>query len=230
MNPQRKKFFMERSHSQNSVKAYISSIYEGEGKILENIKKSITDNDLRQINIDEYEGQILQFLVSICNAKKVVEIGTLVGYSTIWIAKALPEDGKVYTFEADKKTYEVAKNNFLKAGEYSNKINLIFGNAHEKLEDIESQGSFDAIFIDAEKRGYPEYLDWAEKNIRKDGFIIADNTFLNGAVTDESLVNDKNIKQVMAMKEFNQRLADKDKYQSIILPTAEGLSVAKKLF
>lgn len=229
MNPTDQKKSNERSYHGSPQKSYISSIYGGEEKILQNVKKSIEEKGLRKINIDEYEGRMLEFLITLCNARKIVEIGTLAGYSTIWLARALPEGGKIYTFESEKNAYDIAKANF---EEYKNrnKIELIFGNAHEKLSDIEDKGPFDATFIDAEKRGYPKYLDWAENNIRKDGLIIADNTFLKGAVYDDNLLNEKNEKQVAAMKEFNRRLADKNKYSSIILPTEEGLSVAKKLF
>ncbi len=219
---------MARNHSKNLRNQYISGLYAIKENIFEVVEKSIEENDLRQINIDEYEGQILKFLISICNAKEVIEVGTLAGYSTLWIASALPKDGKLFSFEYDKRAYDVAKAN-IEISDYKNNIELIFGNAHEELNNLPNK-QYDAIFIDAEKRGYPKYLDWAEKHIKKGGVIIADNSFLNEAVYDETKINDKNIKQVNSMKEFNIRLANQEKYQSIILPTVEGLSVAKKLF
>ena len=113
------------------------------------------------------------------NSKTVIEIGTLVGYSTIWIARALPAGGRVISFERDEKVAAVARENISKS-DVANRIEIIVGDAHEKLKDIKNRGPFDAMFIDAEKGGYCKYLDWAEKNIRSGGLILADNTFMFG--------------------------------------------------
>lgn len=230
---------MARTDVKNSKNSYICNLYaSAEEKIIfDSVKKSIVENGLRQINIDEVEGRMLEILISVHGASKIVEIGTLAGYSTLWLAKALPEGGKLYSFEFEEKAYDVAKRN-IENSPYADKIEVILGDAHEKLSDIEGEGDssgsddgkFDAIFIDAEKRGYPAYLDWAEENIRKNGLIIADNTLLGGAVYNAELQNDRNAKLVAAINIFNERLADTSKYQSIIFPTDEGLSVAKKLF
>jgi predicted O-methyltransferase YrrM len=214
----------------NSQKSkYIKDLFAPEDTTLRAVQKSISDNGLRPINVGAEEGKLLQILLKLAGAKTVVEVGTLVGYSTIWIARSLPEGGKVYSFEREEKTAKVAKEN-INNSDVADKVEILVGDAHAKLKEIENHGPFDAIFIDAEKQGYCKYLDWAEKNLRKGGLIIGDNTFLFGLVYNEDESEKKYADSIPVMKEFNQRLADKTKYDGIIIPTVEGLTVAIKKF
>jgi predicted O-methyltransferase YrrM len=208
---------------------YIESLFASEDEELLNIKKSIEINGLRAINISPYEGKILNILLQVHQAVKVVEVGTLVGYSTTWIARALPENGKVYSFEKGEKIANIARENISKT-EIANKVEIISGDAHEMLKTIENKAPFDAIFIDAEKTGYLKYLEWADKNIRIGGLIIADNVLYKGKVAENKFENSREEKTIKAIREFNEAISDNKKYQSIILPTLEGLSVSIKLF
>jgi predicted O-methyltransferase YrrM len=208
---------------------YIKELYGEEDASLKAVTQSIVDNNIRPINIGADEGRLVQILLKLHKAKTVIEVGTLAGYSTIWIARALQAGGKVYSFENDEKVAKIARDNISKS-DVANRVEIIVGDAHEKLKDIRNKGPFDAMFIDAEKGGYCKYLDWAEKNIKSDGLILADNTFMFGLAYDDGLPSGKYTKEVPVMKEFNRRIADKSKYEGIIIPTVEGLTVAIKKF
>lgn len=211
--------------SASAASSYVKALFAAEDKTLKDTIKSIETNGLRPINIGADEGKLLQILIKLHGSITIVEVGTLVGYSTIWLARALPENGKVFSFEKDERTAEVAKQNILNS-DVAHKIEIITGDAHAMLKTIEDKAPFDAIFIDAEKGGYCKYLDWAEKNIRKNGLIIGDNTFLHGDVFQEN----PSEKMAIVMKEFNSRLSNDKNYDGIIIPTNAGLTVAIKKF
>ncbi|AMP05522.1 mycolic acid cyclopropane synthetase family protein [Collimonas pratensis] len=170
------------------------------------------------------EGKIIHVLLKMINAKTVLEIGTLGGYSATWIARALPDDGKLVCIEKSEEHYLIAKQNFDSITE-GKKINLLKGDAKEILQNFDS--SFDAIFIDANKSAYPYYLEQASRLLRKNGLIIADNTFLFGQVYDPAINGDKE-KIVGAMREFNKQISDSARFTSVILPTDDGLTIAIK--
>lgn len=155
--------------------------------------------------------------------KKVVEVGTLAGYSAIWMSGAISSSGIVYTIEKNEEHAKIAQQNFEK---YKN-IRLIHGDAKICLNQIKQDGPFDMMFIDADKSAYPNYLDWAEANIKKGGLIVADNTLLFGTIACSL---NKSKSSWVAMNEFNERLSDKFKYDSVILPTKDGLTIAIKKF
>ncbi len=206
---------------------YISNLYAPETPAQRHIRASIEQNNLRPINLNSPEAKIVQILIKLSNIRKIVEFGTHAGYSAASMAAALPEDGKIYTFEKDPKTAEIALNNFKHLG-LDNKIEVIIGDAHENLETF-NPSEIDMVFIDAEKQGYTNYLKWSYDNLKKGGLIIADNTFLFESMYDpEIAAAQENKKLVNAMHEFNNALADPLKFESIILPTDEGLSVAIK--
>lgn len=182
------------------------------------------------IQIGAEEGRILQLLIALHDTRTIVEIGTLAGYSTIWMARALPEGGHIYTINKDPAHIEMAEGFFAKC-ECRSKITQLAGDAHKILPTLSQKGEqFDMVFIDADKISYPAYLDWAEKNIRKGGLIIADNTFLGGAMLEKTPPENIAPTTWKNMRSFNERLADKSKYNATIIPTREGLSVAIKLF
>lgn len=205
---------------------YISELFASETDLQKDIaEKARLDN--KAINISAIEGKILEVLAASINASKIVEVGTLYGYSSSWLVRSLPEDGVIYSIERDAENFKVAES-FLANAPYRKKVKFILGAAKEKLNELEKDGPFDLVFIDADKPSYPEYLDWAEKNVRKGGVIIGDNTFLFGGVYGEG---EEGLKEstIKKMQEFNWRLSDEKKYRSIILPTVEGMTIAIKL-
>ncbi|WP_338406408.1 MULTISPECIES: O-methyltransferase [unclassified Wolbachia] len=205
--------------------SYIRNLFAKEYKTIE--EYCILEKK-QHIQIGPEEGKLLSLFIKIHKIKSIVEIGTLYGYSSICMAKALLEDGHIYTIENNPQYSRIAKKNF-SAFNLSDKITLIEGNALEKLNELSAKAPFDMIFIDADKGGYPKYLDWAESYIKQDGLIVADNTLLFNTVFLESPPKEVSEKSWHAMREFNNRLSDEKKYFSILIPTDEGMTVALKL-
>lgn len=204
---------------------YIRNLFAKEQK---EAKKLCTFGKKQRIQISPEEAKLLSLFIKIHKVKSIVEVGTLYGYSSICMAQALPEDGHVYTIENDSQHSEIAKKNFLKLN-LNHKITLMEGIALEKLNELSTKAPFDMIFIDADKSGYPKYLDWAELYIKQGGLIIADNTLLFNTVFLESSPKGVSKKSWYFMREFNQRLSNEKKYYSILIPTEEGMTVALKL-
>lgn len=213
-----------RENRETEKSLYIESLYASEDNILKTIIEQIKTADYA-IQITAAEGKLLQFLILLSGANKIVELGTHYGYSTIWMAKALEEDGMIYTIEKDQTRALKAKENF-KNSNCKCKINLINNNAIDALKTLTEE--YDLIFIDAVKSEYNQYLNWADQHIKKGGVIIADNTLLSGAVFDCNYKGKFNTKTVKAMQDFNLAIANKQKYHSIMLPTEEGLTIAIK--
>ena len=140
---------------------------------------------LPAIQVSSVEGKLLHLLVQIMGARNILEIGTLGGYSTIWMARALPEGGRIITLEADPKHAEVARKNFVRSGVES-KVELRLGKALDTLPEVAADGlgPFDMFFIDANKSNMPEYFEWSLKLARAGSVIIADNVVREGAVLD----------------------------------------------
>ncbi|MES0033455.1 O-methyltransferase [Mesorhizobium sp. M0040] len=144
------------------------------------------DQGLPPIDVSPAQGKLLSLLARMQGAKKVLEIGTLGGYSTIWMARALPMDGKVVTLELDPHHASVARSNFERAG-VSGRVELRVGPALQSLAALgaENAGPFDFIFIDADKPNNPHYLSWAMRLSRPGTVIVCDNVIRDGAVVNE---------------------------------------------
>ena len=209
--------------------SYSSELFAKEDAHLLKIREALRADAKEGINIDPYEGRLLQLLISLSQTQTVIEIGTLYGYSTLWMARALPENGRLISFENNPESHRKARA-LLSDTEVWNRIDLRLGSAHELLSELDAKGPYDMVFIDANKTGYPAYLDWAEKNIKKTGLIVGDNTLLFGHMVGRDRGVQLPEKTVQAMREFNQRLADTDKYRAVLIPTLEGITIAQKLF
>ncbi|EAL57874.1 O-methyltransferase, partial [Wolbachia endosymbiont of Drosophila ananassae] len=146
--------------------SYIRNLFAKEYKTIE--EYCILEKK-QHIQISPEEGKLLSLFIKIHKIKSIVEIGTLYGYSSICMAKALLEDGHIYTIENNPQYSRIAKKNF-SAFNLSDKITLIESNALEKLNELSAKAPFDMIFIDADKGGYPKYLDWAESYIKQMGY------------------------------------------------------------
>jgi len=138
---------------------------------------------LPSIQVSPTQGKLLHLLAMSLGARKILELGTLGGYSTIWMARALPAGGRLITLEADAKHAEVARANIARAG-LANVVDLRLGRAQETLPKLADEAPFDLIFIDADKTGYPEYFQWAMKLTRRGSVIIADNVVRKGEIVN----------------------------------------------
>jgi len=207
---------------------YTRELFTTEGKDLQEISQDLSEQE-RRMQLGPEEAKILFVLLRAINAKNIIEIGTLAGYSAIWMAKALPADGKIFCIESNQDRIPIIKKNAQKYN-VSEKISIHEGKALDVLPSLEKHAPFDMIFIDADKGNYSNYLKWAENNIRKKGLIVGDNTFLFGSVYQKEKPQNISKNSWIAMQEFNRRLSDPSKYSSIILPAAEGMTIAVKEF
>jgi predicted O-methyltransferase YrrM len=205
----------------NDVHArYITEVFAPHDPVLAQVYEAIPKRGLPAITIKPEEGRFLQFLVAACGARTVVEIGTLGGYSGIWLARGLPPEGKLITLEKEPRHADVAREHFALAG-LSERVELRLGDAHALLPQLAANSPFDFCFIDAEKQGYGFYLDWALANIRPGGIIAAHNAFRNGAVVDESNHEPDND----YMRSFNRRFAAEPRLISTIFPAGDGMLI-----
>jgi caffeoyl-CoA O-methyltransferase len=208
----------------DQISQYISSLFAGEDSALQRAREESPKLGLPAISIKPEEGLFLQFLACASGAKKAVEIGTLGGYSGIWIARGLHPGGVLYTLDKETRHAEVARAHFAAAG-VSDVIEVLVGDAHSLLLELSDQGPFDFVFIDAEKPGYPAYFDWAIVHTRQGGIIAAHNAFRMGTVTD--LGQDDAHSELM--RQFNQQVASDERLISTIYPAGDGTLIAVKV-
>jgi len=212
----------------SKVDNYISSLLAPEDTALTDTIKSLDIEGLPQHSVSANQGKFLQVMMIACNAKKVLELGTLGGYSTIWIARALPDNGKVITIEIDKHHGDVAQKNIDNAG-LSHKVDLRVGKALDILPQIsaESDEPFDMIFIDADKPPYTEYFHYALKLSRPGTLIICDNVIREGKILDNYSSDEK----VKGVQRFNKMLSENKEVTATILHTVgvkeyDGMAIA----
>lgn len=177
-----------------------------------------------QISLSSVEARMMSFLIHQNKCRKFIEIGTLTGYSALWILKALPSDGQLWTFEIDDRHASAAREVLA----FDPRARVVQGDAEVELRTIEALGPFDGIFIDGNKAAYGRYLQWAEKHLCSGALILADNVYLGGSVLGGG-DGWGSPKQIEIMNQFNARLADPQLYASCLIPTDEGLLAAVKL-
>lgn len=205
---------------------FVRDIMAVEDPALRRIRERTVKDGLPPISIGPDEGKLLDFLVRACGARKAVEVGTLAGYSGSWIARALPEGGRLHTFEYLEKHAAVARRNFQLAG-VAAKTTIHVGAARETLPKIEKEGPFDFCFIDADKVNYPYYLKWAVEHTRPGAVIAADNAYLFGKVHLSAKKAGDDAAAVPAMQQVLGAMADRVLFSSCaMIPTGEGLAVA----
>jgi predicted O-methyltransferase YrrM len=165
---------------------------------------------LPDIAVSATQGKLLNLLARVQGARNILEVGTLGGYSALWLAKALPPGGRLVTLEADRKHAEVARANLARAG-YGNQVQVRLGAALDTLPELEREGAgpFDLVFIDADKRSNPEYFQWAVKLSRRGALIIVDNVVRGGKVLDGASEDEavQGVRRLVAMMGMETRVA-----------------------
>ncbi|HEY1985404.1 MAG TPA: O-methyltransferase [Terracidiphilus sp.] len=184
------------------VDRYFGDLLAPEDAALASVLATNESAGLPSIDVPALLGKFLDLMVRISGARQVLEIGTLGGYSTIWLARALPDDGRVVTLEIDPKHAGIARANLKKAG-VQDRVEIRLGAALETLRSLHADGGapFDLIFIDADKKSMPEYLGWSLKLSRPGTVIIADNVVRDGKVIEPDNP-DENIQGVRRMTEM----------------------------
>lgn len=199
-----------------NVDEYINRLFVKEDEALMNVPASIGEAGIPSISISANQGKFLHLMAKLVNAKKILEIGTLAGYSTIWMARALPPGGRLITLELDPLHAEVARKNIRAAG-LEAVVDIRIGKAMDSLQQMEAagEGPFDMIFIDADKPPYAEYFQWAVRLSRPGTLIIADNVIREGKILDE---HDKD-EMVAGVQRFNKMLSENSAVDATIIQT-----------
>ncbi len=172
---------------------------------------------LPEIQVSPPQGQLLQLLARMIGARRILEIGTLGGYSAIWMARALPADGRLVTLEADAKHAEVARANLARAG-LAHVADVRLGRALDTLGALAGSPPFDLAFIDADKPTLPEYFDWCVRLVRPGGVIVADNVVRDGAVVQADSAD----AAVQGVRRLNEKVAAEPRVSATTIQTVGG--------
>ena len=199
-----------------AVDNYVSHLLAPHDQAMQEVLAASAESGLPEIQVSPAQGKLLHILAHIVNARNILEIGTLGGYSTIWMARALQPSGRVLSLEFNPKHAEVARSNFARAG-LSDQIEVRVGPALETLPKVaaEGRGPFDLIFIDANKSAMAEYFDWALKLSRPGSVILSDNVIRDGAVIDAVSPDP----DVQGVRRFNERLAAESRVSATEIQT-----------
>ncbi|MCR2806508.1 O-methyltransferase [Paenibacillus soyae] len=201
---------------------YVDGLYPKDSE-LEKVKEGIASKGMPSISVADGYGRLLTLLVRMSGASKLLEIGALGGYSGICLARGLGEGGQLLSLELLPAYAEVAKVHLKEAG-LGDKVSYMVGDAKESLATLKEEGRrFDFFFIDADKEGYPVYLDYALELAEPGAIIVGDNILLRGRTTDEA----KQGPSVLAVRSFNERIATDERLESTILPGYDGLAIAR---
>lgn len=206
------------------IAPYVEDLLHPEDDVLAEIRARCAREGLPPIAVGPFDGRHLEVLARVSGARRTVEIGTLGGYSGVCLARALPPGGLVDTFEIDARFAAVAHESFRRA-EVADRVRVHVGPALERLTDIEPEGPFDLVFIDADKAGYPRYLGWAVAHLRVGGTLIADNVFRRAAYP----IPRDDPRSEAGIRAFNEALARSTLLRATMLPLEDGFAVAVRL-
>lgn len=211
---------------ESALDAYVDSHISAEPVHLRHLTR---ESNLRLINgrmsSGHLQGRLLKMLTMLCAPKLAVELGTFAGYSALCIAEGLPPKAKLITIEADDELEDFIRRQ-LDSTEHGKKVELRIGKALDICREFADE-SVDLMFIDADKRQYPEYLEEAVRMIRPGGLIVADNTLWSGHVCDPQYEKDP---QTRGVRKFNDMAAHLEGFDTVILPVRDGISLLRKSF
>lgn len=212
----------------SDIDAYVEGLFAPPDEALEAALRDSREAGLPEINVSASQGKLLQLLTQIAGARRILEIGTLGGYSAIHFARALPDGGTMISLELDERHAEVARRNVERAG-LSEKVEILVGDARELLAAMVEAGiePFDLTFIDADKESYPEYLERAIDLSHPGSLILVDNAIRGGSVLDPQ----DDLARVT--REFNEQLARDSRLSAVVVPLIreriDGIAIARVL-
>lgn len=208
----------------NACLAYAERLVATETEFHRWIVTELEARGLPRIQVSALEGKLLALLAALVGARKILELGTLGGYSGLWLLSLLPPEARLVTIEVDEAHAALAREAFRRAGE-EGRTELLEGDARELVPGLVGGEPFDLVFLDADKSGYPLYLEWSTGLLRPGGLLLADNAFWDGLVVAEEEVDE----DTRAIREFNRRLARDPLFQTTIVPVRDGLAVGRFL-
>ena len=201
----------QEAETRHKIETDITRMFAPEDDGLRDAISSARQAGLPEIQISPIQGKFLQLLAAACNARKILEIGSLGGYSGIWLARALPPGGHFITLEINPTHADVVRRSFARAG-VSDRAEVRVGKALDLLPQLEGEGPFDLVFIDADKQPYPQYLDWALRLTRPGSIIVADNCIRGGRG-----FGDPEDEGSVGIQEYNRRIASDPRLTSLAL-------------
>ena len=203
----------------DDVGAYLAGLFAREDEVLLALREEADRVGLPPITISPDEGRLLQVLLKAVAARRVLELGTLGGYSAIWMARALPPQGRLLTLEIDERHAAFARGYLRRAG-VADRVEVRVGRALELLPALDGE-RYDVIFLDADKEPLPTYFEWSLRLVRPGGLVVADNALWGGRVLDERVTD----AATRGVREFNRRMATDPRITGIIVPTHDGVAI-----
>jgi predicted O-methyltransferase YrrM len=204
------------------VETYVRELFAPEDDALRSIRARHGTESLPEILISPEEAKILHVLLRAIGARRVLEVGTLGGYSGVWLTRALPPDGRLITIERDPSRAGAARDGFAAAG-VADRVQLLEGDALDLLRGLDP--GFDAIFLDADKAPLPTYYHEAMRLLRVGGLLMCDNAFLDGRVADA----DNSEPDTLGMRAYNRFVAEDARLVSALVPVRDGLTIALRV-
>ncbi|MBR6829916.1 MAG: O-methyltransferase [Paludibacteraceae bacterium] len=209
-----------------TLEEYISSHSTPENEVLNAITHDTHVHILNPHMLSGHvQGRVLSMMSWMIRPKRILELGTFTGYSALCLAEGLAEGGKLVTIEHNDELEETIRRNFARSP-LGEKIELIIGDAKEVLNRPRLVDTFDLVFMDADKREYCAYLEAVYPLVPIGGFILADNTLWDGHVVDPAYDKDK---QTLGLRAFNDKLKEDDRFEQVILPLRDGLTIIRKV-
>jgi predicted O-methyltransferase YrrM len=207
----------------NQREAYVQQLFVKEDKVLRSIGPGLSERGMPRISVSPNVGKTLHMLVRITGARRVLEIGTLGGYSTIWLSRALPEHGRLVSLELHADHAAFARENVERSG-LADRVDIRVGDAGKSLRQLADEGeTFDFFLIDADKESYMTYWEWAIRLARPGAVITADNALLHDRIFEENVEDER----ARAIHRFNEAVSRDDRVEAMLLPFGDGLLVAQ---
>jgi len=207
----------------DAVERYLAGLNRGGDPLLAEIAQAGVERDLPLV--DAEVGALLRVLAAAIGARKILEIGTAVGYSGIWLAGALPADGMLMTMEMDARRAKEAQGNFDRAG-LTNRVSVMLGDAQRLIAKV--AGPFDLIFQDGDKKMYTPLLDRLVSLLRPGGLLVTDNVLWDGKVVPGFITSAADDKDTRAIAEYNERVATHPALLTTVIPLRDGVSISVK--
>ena len=202
---------------------YLINHSEKEPELLSNLNRETNLKVLQPRMISgTYQGRLLSVISKIINPKKILEIGTFTGYSTLCLAEGLHENGEIHTIDINEELYDL-QSKYFKKSSFNNNITQHLGNALDIIPKLDHD--FDLIFLDADKINYPKYLDILIVRLKKGGVLLSDNVLWDGKVLNEISQKDKSTKAIV---KYNKLLNNRSDMDSVILPIRDGITISRK--
>lgn len=202
------------------LQEYVDGLFVREPDLLAELRAALEERGFPSIQVPARTGRVLELLALATEARRVLEIGTLGGYSTLWLLRGMHPEGRIVTVEKVPAHAELARKFLDRAGE-GERVDVRVGEARDVVAELGPDRAWDLVFIDADKEGYVEYLSHAGRLLRPGGLVLADNALWKGRVVDEEDTESS----TRGVRAFNRALAGSDAFRATILPVGDGIAM-----